>query len=58
MTAQAKLGDGLIRLGGAAVLAGPVGVLLFHSSVLLPLVPLGAAAFVIGIVLLATARRP
>jgi hypothetical protein len=56
MNAQAKLGDGLIRLGGAAVLAGPVGVLLLHSGALLPLLPLGAAAFVIGLALLVTAR--
>lgn len=49
------LAVGLLKLGGATVLAAPVGVLL-GTSALVPLVPVGAVLFALGVLVLLTAR--
>lgn len=46
---------GLLKLGAAAVLAAPVGVL-WGTSALVPLAPVGAVLFALGLLVLLTSR--
>jgi len=48
-----KLGQGLLLLGAAGVGAGVLGVFAVHTSDLLWLAAAGAAAFALGLVVLA-----